>query len=179
MSFAVENTEVYITAEELDREISKLASKINKDYDGQEIVLICVLKGSFMFFADLVRKLDVDLRTHFVTASSYGAGTVSSGKVISSIDDLKKEYIQNKNVIIIEDIVDTGLTISKLKNLMEGRSPKSLKLASLLHKPARTEHKVDIDYLGFEIEDKFVIGYGLDFNGLYRELPYIGEYSAS
>ena len=174
MSFAIENTEVYITAEELDREISKLATKINKDFVGQEIVLICVLKGSFMFFADLVRKLDVDLRTHFVIASSYGSGTVSTGKVISTIDSLNKDYIQGKNVIIIEDIVDTGHTYHRLVDGLNLLEPKNLKFATLLFKPARLEREVNLDYVCFEIEDKFIVGYGLDYNDRYRQLPYIG-----
>ncbi|MEY8702785.1 hypoxanthine phosphoribosyltransferase [Francisella philomiragia] len=174
MSFAKENTEVYINAQQLETEITKLADKINKDYAGQEIVLICVLKGSFMFFADLTRKLEVDLRTHFVTASSYGSGTVSSGKVISTIGSLKKEYIQGKNVIIIEDIVDTGHTYHKLMDGINELEPKSLKFATLLFKPARLEREVNLDYICFEIEDKFIVGYGLDYNDRYRQLPYIG-----
>ncbi|WP_150465632.1 hypoxanthine phosphoribosyltransferase [Francisella sp. SYW-2] len=174
MSFAKDNTEVYISAEQLETEITKLANKINKDYAGQEIVLICVLKGSFMFFADLTRKLEVDLRTHFVTASSYGSGTVSSGKVISTIGSLKKEYIQGKNVIIVEDIVDTGHTYHKLMDGITELEPKSLKFATLLFKPARLEREVNLDYICFEIEDKFIVGYGLDYNDRYRQLPYIG-----
>ncbi|MBK2105669.1 hypoxanthine phosphoribosyltransferase [Francisella philomiragia] len=174
MSFAKDNTEVYISAEQLETEITKLADKINKDYAGQEIVLICVLKGSFMFFADLTRKLEVDLRTHFVTASSYGSGTVSSGKVISTIGSLKKEYIQGKNVIIVEDIVDTGHTYHKLMDGINELGPKSLKFATLLFKPARLEREVNLDYICFEIEDKFIVGYGLDYNDRYRQLPYIG-----
>lgn len=174
MSFAKDNTEVYISAEQLETEITKLANKINKDYAGQEIVLICVLKGSFMFFADLTRKLEVDLRTHFVTASSYGSGTVSSGKVISTIGSLKKEYIQGKNVIIVEDIVDTGHTYHKLMDGINELEPKSLKFATLLFKPARLEREVNLDYICFEIEDKFIVGYGLDYNNRYRQLPYIG-----
>ncbi|MBK2259033.1 hypoxanthine phosphoribosyltransferase [Francisella philomiragia] len=174
MSFAKDNTEVYISAEQLETEITKLADKINKDYAGQEIVLVCVLKGSFMFFADLTRKLEVDLRTHFVTASSYGSGTVSSGKVISTIGSLKKEYIQGKNVIIVEDIVDTGHTYHKLMDGINELEPKSLKFATLLFKPARLEREVNLDYICFEIEDKFIVGYGLDYNDRYRQLPYIG-----
>ncbi|MBY7734221.1 hypoxanthine phosphoribosyltransferase [Francisella philomiragia] len=174
MSFAKDNTEVYINAQQLETEITKLADKINKDYAGQEIVLICVLKGSFMFFADLTRKLEVDLRTHFVTASSYGSGTVSSGKVISTIGSLKKEYIQGKNVIIVEDIVDTGHTYHKLRDGINELEPKSLKFATLLFKPARLEREVNLDYICFEIEDKFIVGYGLDYNDRYRQLPYIG-----
>lgn len=174
MSFAKDSTEVYISAQQLDTEVTKMADKINKDYAGQEIVLICVLKGSFMFFADLTRKLNIDLRTHFVTASSYGSGTVSSGKVSSTINSLKKEYVEGKNVIIVEDIVDTGHTYHKLMDGINELEPKSLKFATLLFKPARLEREVNLDYMCFEIEDKFIVGYGLDYNDRYRQLPYIG-----
>lgn len=174
MSFAKDSTEVYISAQELDTEVTKMADKINKDYAGQEIVLICVLKGSFMFFADLTRKLEVDLRTHFVTASSYSSGTVSSGTVNSNINSLKKEFVEGKNVIIVEDIVDTGHTYHKLMDGIGELQPKSLKFATLLFKPARLEREVNLDYMCFEIEDKFIVGYGLDYNDRYRQLPYIG-----
>ena len=174
MSSAIDNTEVYITAEQLDAEVTKLAEKINKDFAGQEIVLICVLKGSFMFFADLVRKLDVDLRTQFITASSYKSGSVSSGSVSSTVDALQKDHIEGKNIIIVEDIVDTGHTYHRIMSGVSKLNPKSLKFATLLFKPARLETEVNIDYMCFEIEDKFIVGFGLDYDEKYRELPYIG-----
>lgn len=166
----------YISAEKIQMRVEEIARIIDMDYNGEEVVVIGVLNGSFMFVADLIRAMETPVFLDFIAVSSY-EGTESTGE-LKMLKDVKVN-VEGKHVLLVEDIVDTGLTISKLKTLMEGRSPKSLKLASLLHKPARTEHKVDIDYLGFEIEDKFVIGYGLDFNGLYRELPYIGEYSAS
>ncbi|EQC51381.1 hypoxanthine phosphoribosyltransferase [Bacteriovorax sp. DB6_IX] len=166
----------YISAEKIQARVEEIARIIDMDYNGEEVVVIGVLNGSFMFVADLIRAMETPVFLDFIAVSSY-EGTESTGE-LKMLKDVKVN-VEGKHVLLVEDIVDTGLTISKLKTLMEGRSPKSLKLASLLHKPARTEHKVDIDYLGFEIEDKFVIGYGLDFNGLYRELPYIGEYSAS
>lgn len=166
----------YISAEKIQTRVEEIARIIDMDYNGEEVVVIGVLNGSFMFVADLIRAMETPVFLDFIAVSSY-EGTESTGE-LKMLKDVKVN-VEGKHVLLVEDIVDTGLTISKLKTLMEGRSPKSLKLASLLHKPARTEHKVDIDYLGFEIEDKFVIGYGLDFNGLYRELPYIGEYSAS
>ncbi|OIQ19892.1 MAG: hypoxanthine phosphoribosyltransferase [Bacteriovorax sp. MedPE-SWde] len=166
----------YISAEKIQERINEIAHLVDIDYNGEEVVVIGVLNGAFMFVSDLIRAMQTPVYLDFIAVSSY-EGTESTGK-LKMLKDIKVD-VKDKHVLIIEDIVDTGLTITKLKALMLERGPKSLKLASLLHKPSRTEHKVDIDYLGFEIEDKFVIGYGLDFNGLYRELPYIGEYSAS
>jgi hypoxanthine phosphoribosyltransferase len=166
----------YISAEKIQTRVDEIARIIDLDYNGEEVVVIGVLNGSFMFVADLIRAMETPVFLDFIAVSSY-EGTQSTGE-LKMLKDIKVD-VEGKHVLLVEDIVDTGLTISKLKELMSGRNPKSLKLASLLHKPARTEHEVEIDYLGFEIEDKFVIGYGLDFDGLYRELPYIGEYSAS
>ena len=168
------NISVYITEKEIDKQVTKLAKQINDDYQGQEVTLICVLKGSFMFFADLVRKLNVDVRTQFITASSYGSGTTSSGEVKSNVDKLDTSLIEGKNIIIIEDIVDTGHTYHKLINGISLHNPKSFKFATLLFKPARLEREVNLDYICFEIEDKFIVGYGLDFDEKYRELPFIG-----
>ena len=137
-----------------------------------------VLNGAFLFCADLVRAVEgVGVSVEFMAASSYEGGTETTGNVKIRLD--LKTDIANKNVLIVEDIVDTGLTIKSLKALLLARNPKSVKLASLLYKPARNIHKVDIDYLAFEIEDKFVIGYGLDYDGKYRELPYIGVWTGS
>lgn len=169
--------EKYITEDQLEVKITELALKINNDYKNEELVIICILNGSFMFCADLIRKLDLDLIMEFMSASSYGESTDSSGTLDIRLD-IERD-IKGKNVLIVEDIVDTGLTLNKIKELLLGRGPKSLKIASLLHKPARKIHHVDIDYLGFEIEDKFVIGYGLDYANKYRELPYIGIYQNS
>ena len=174
MSYSTEHTEVYITSQDIEKEVTKLAEKINCDYAGKEVTLVCVLKGSFMFFADLVRKLKIDLRTQFVTASSYGSGTVSSGSVASTVDSLKEEYVKGKNIIIVEDIVDTGHTYHRLVEGMKKHNPASIKFATLLFKPSRLEREVDLDYICFEIEDRFIVGYGLDFDERYRELPYIG-----
>ncbi|WP_150467122.1 hypoxanthine phosphoribosyltransferase [Francisella sp. SYW-9] len=174
MSYSAENTDVYITSQQLEDAVTKLAEEINQDYSGQEVTLVCVLKGSFMFFADLVRKLRIDLRTQFITASSYGSGTKSSGEVTLTETSLKEEFVKDKNIIIVEDIVDTGHTYHKLKDGINKYNPKTLKFATLLFKPARLEREVDLDYVCFEIEDKFIVGYGLDFDEKYRELPYIG-----
>ncbi|MCB9061347.1 MAG: hypoxanthine phosphoribosyltransferase [Halobacteriovoraceae bacterium] len=169
--------EKYITEDQLEVKITELALKINNDYKNEELVIICILNGSFMFCADLIRKLDLDLIMEFMSASSYGESTDSSGTLDIRLD-IERD-IKGKNVLIVEDIVDTGLTLNKIKELLLARDPKSLKIASLLHKPARKIHHVDIEYLGFEIEDKFVIGYGLDYANKYRELPYIGIYQNS
>ncbi|MCP4912193.1 MAG: hypoxanthine phosphoribosyltransferase [Oligoflexia bacterium] len=167
--------DVYLSEEEIANRIQQLADQINKDYAGKELTVVGVLNGAFMFTADLIRKLNIPVELDFIAASSYGDDTSSSGQV--KIEwDLKKE-IKGKHILLVEDIVDTGLTIKSLKALLGSREPASVKLASLLFKPARNVHPVDIDYLAFEIEDKFVIGYGLDYTGKYRELPYIGIYS--
>ncbi|GAB4221855.1 MAG: hypoxanthine phosphoribosyltransferase [Francisella sp.] len=174
MTYSAENTEVYITSQQIEQAVTKLAEQINQDYSGQEVTLVCVLKGSFMFFADLVRKLRIDIRTQFITASSYGSSTKSSGKVTLTETALKEEYVKDKNIIIVEDIVDTGHTYHRILQGINKYKPKTLKFATLLFKPARLEREVKLDYVCFEIEDKFIVGYGLDYDEKYRELPYIG-----
>ncbi len=164
--------DVYLSAEKIQSRIKELGAQITKDYKGEEIVVISVLSGSFIFCADLIRQIKAPLLVDFIHASSYGNETTSSGQV--RIDWDTKIPVQGKHVLLVEDIVDTGLTLTKIMTVLRGQNPKSFKLASLLSKPARTTHPVPIDYLGFEIEDKFVIGYGLDYADKYRELPYIG-----
>lgn len=168
------NIDVYFSAEQIQQRIQKLGEQITRDYLGKDLVIVGVLNGSFMFTADLVRSIKTPIEIDFISVSSYGAGTSSSGQVKLELD-LRKS-IEGRHVLLIEDIIDTGHTIKFLRPLIEQRGPASLKLASLLFKPARLQHEIQIDYLGFEIEDKFVIGYGLDFDGKYRELPYIGVY---
>ena len=168
------SVDVYISEERIRSRIRELGKIITEQYKGEELFVVAVLNGSFMFCADLIREIKCPVILEFVGASSYGEGTESSGNVKITMD-LKRD-IAGKNVLVVEDIVDTGLTLSNLLEVFKSRKPKSLKLASLLFKPARLKHKVPIDYLGFEIEDKFVIGYGLDYAGKYRELPYIGVY---
>lgn len=168
------NIDVYFSTEQIQERIHKLGEQITRDYLGKDLVVVGVLNGSFMFTADLVRSIKTPIEIDFISVSSYGAGTSSSGQVKLELD-LRKS-IEGRHVLLIEDIIDTGHTIKFLRPLIEQRGPASLKLASLLFKPARLQHEIQIDYLGFEIEDKFVIGYGLDFDGKYRELPYIGVY---
>lgn len=166
--------EEFISEEKIKEKVQELAQQITNDYKGKELVVVCVLNGSFMFCADLIRELNLPVTMEFISVSSYGNEMKSSGKVKIQLD--LKNDIKNKDVLLVEDIVDTGLTMTQLIEHLKTKSPRSLKLASLLFKPAKLEHKITIDYLAFEISDKFVVGYGLDLAGRYRELPYIGIY---
>lgn len=163
----------FIETEKLQQRIKELGTQISQDFKGESVVMVGVLNGSFIFLSDLVRTMKLPVQIEFVSLSSY-EGTESTGQVRFHLD--VKQNLEGKNVVIVEDIVDTGLTIEFLLKHFKLKNPKSLKLCSLLRKKARLKTEVAIDYLGFDIEDKFVIGYGLDFNGNYRELPYIGVY---
>ena len=160
---------VLLTRGEIEAGIDKLASKIRKDYLGKHPILICVLKGSFVFASDLVRRLSFPLDIDFVQLSSYGGGTESSGK-IKVVHQLSSP-IEGRHVLIIEDIVDTGTTIVFLMNYLYKKNPASLKLCALTSKPSRRKVEAPIDYLGFNVPDKFVVGYGLDFDEDFRYLP--------
>jgi len=168
--------EALISEEEIVLRIEALGNAITKDFENEDLVVICVLKGAFMFCSDLIKQINLPLKLEFISLSSYGDNTHSSGNVRLEMDITAN--IEGKNVLIVEDIVDSGLTIKTLLELLSVRNPKKIKLASLLFKPSKLKHKLNIDYLGFEIEDKFVIGYGLDYAGRYRELPYIGMLNA-
>jgi hypoxanthine phosphoribosyltransferase len=168
--------EVLINENTIASRIKELADEMTKDYEGQEIVFLCVLKGAYVFCADLMRKINLPVRLEFVSCSSYGGEMQSSGVVKIELDVTGS--LENANVVIIEDIVDSGLTLKTLVGLVKQKNPRSVKLASLLFKPSRLKHEIDIDYLAFEIDDKFVVGYGLDYAGRYRELPYIGFLNA-
>jgi hypoxanthine phosphoribosyltransferase len=167
-----ESIETLLSADRISSRVRQLGAEISRDYAGRSLVLVCVLKGSFVFAADLVRAIDVPLRIEFLGVRSYGAGTESSG-VVQITQDLAHP-IEGENVLFVEDIVDTGLTIAHLLELFRTRHPASLKVCSLLHKPARERAPVAIDYLGFTIDDAFVVGYGLDWAERYRNLPFIG-----
>lgn len=167
--------EEMLSAEKIEKRIQQMAQDICQDYSGQELVVIGVLNGAFIFLSDLVRQMDIPIVVEFIKASSYGDSTESSGEI--KFDLWPKANLAGKNVLIVEDILDTGTTLTRVFEQIRKDNPKSLKLATLLHKPARTKHALPIDYLGFQIEDRFVIGYGLDFAGKFRELPYIGVYS--
>ncbi len=161
-----------IDAPTIAARVKELGAKITKAHQGRELVIVPVLKGSFVFGADLIRAIDLPLSIDFLGCRSYGDGTESSG-VVQITYDLTKP-VEDKDVIIVEDIVDTGLTMSYLLKNLATRKPRSLELCSLLHKPARTRVEVPIDHLGFTIEDVFVVGYGLDYGEKYRNLPYLG-----
>ncbi len=168
--------ETLISEEEITQRIEALGKAITQNFEGQDLVVICVLKGAFMFCSDLIKRINLPLKLEFISLSSYGDNTHSSGSVRLEMDITAN--IEGKNVLIVEDIVDSGLTIKTLLEIMAVRKPKEVQLASLLFKPSKLKYPVKIDYLGFEIEDKFVIGYGLDYAGRYRELPYIGVLNA-
>jgi hypoxanthine phosphoribosyltransferase len=167
-----ERINVMLKADDITRRVGELGAQITRDYADRTLVLVCVLKGSFVFASDLARAIDLPLRVDFLGVRSYGEGTESSG-VVQITQDLSKP-IALEDVLIVEDIVDTGLTIAHLMDLFRTRQPRSVKVCALLHKPARSKVDVKIDYLGFTIEDRFVVGYGLDFAEKYRNLPYIG-----
>lgn len=164
-------TKPLIDAGTIARRVAELGEAITQDYPGESVVLVPVLKGSYVFAADLARNIDLDVAIDFLGVRSYGDGQESSG-VVEITTDLSHP-IEGKHVILVEDIVDTGLTVSYLRENLVTRQPASLKIASLLHKPARTRIPVDIDYLGFTVEDVFIVGYGLDHAQKFRNLPYL------
>jgi hypoxanthine phosphoribosyltransferase len=161
-----------LSAEQIAVRVRELGAIITRDYVEQSLVLVCVLKGSFVFAADLARAIDLPLRVDFLGVRSYGAGTETSG-VVQITQDLSRP-IANEHVLLVEDIIDTGLTVTHLMDLFRTRAPSSVRVCALLHKPVRARVTVPIDYLGFTIEDHFVVGYGLDCAERYRNLPYIG-----
>ena len=169
----MEGLKVLISEEEIQKRISELAKQICDDYKGQDITFICILKGSIFFTVELAKKMPCDINFEFIRVSSYH-GENSTG-VIKMKVDLQGD-IKDKNVIIIEDIVDTGRTLSYLKEYLKSKEPRSLKICSMLDKKERRVCKLDADYVGFNIPDKFVVGYGLDVDEKYRNLPYLGYF---
>ncbi|MDN5314741.1 MAG: hypoxanthine phosphoribosyltransferase [Clostridiales bacterium] len=161
--------DVLITRDEIDKMCQRLGAQISKDYEGKEVILICVLKGAYAFMADLARYITVPLRVDFMSVSSYGSGTRTSG-VVRITKDLDSD-ITGKHIIVVEDIVDSGLTLKHLKELLTTRNPASIALCTAFDKPERRRVEVDVDYVGMEIPDEFIVGYGLDFDGKYRNLP--------
>ncbi|HJB57455.1 MAG TPA: hypoxanthine phosphoribosyltransferase [Candidatus Flavonifractor intestinipullorum] len=163
---------VLFTEEELKQRVKEIAQRIDADYAGKEPLLISVLRGSFVFMADLVREITLPCTVDFMAVSSYGGGTTSSGQV-KIVKDLS-EQIEGKDVLVVEDILDSGNTLSYLLKLLEARHPASIRLCTLLDKPERRTKPVAVQYTGFTIPDEFVVGYGLDYDEKYRNLPYIG-----
>ena len=163
---------VLLTKEQLEQRIKELGAEITRDYQGKELVLAAVLRGSYVFMADLTRAIDLPLTVDFMAVSSYGAGTVSSGQV-----EIKKDLsdpIEGKNLLIIEDILDSGNTLYYLMDVLSARHPASIRICTLLDKPERRVKPIKADYAGFVIPDAFVVGYGLDYAEKYRNLPYVG-----
>ena len=169
----LKDLKILISEEELNKRIGELAEQINKDYEGKDLTFICILKGSIFFTVELAKRIPADINFEFIRVSSYH-GENSTG-VIKMKVDLQGD-IKDRNVIIIEDIVDTGRTLSYLKEYLKSKEPASLKICSLLDKKERRVCKMDADYVGFDIPDKFVLGYGLDVDEKYRNLPYIGYF---
>ena len=163
---------VLFTEEALRARVGELAQQINRDLAGKEPVLISVLRGSFIFMADLVRAIELPCRVDFMAVSSYGSGTTSSGQVKITKD--LSESIEGRDVLVVEDILDSGNTLSYLLKLLQARRPASIRLCTLLDKPSRRTKPIQADYVGFQVEDLFVVGYGLDYAEHYRNLPYIG-----
>jgi len=167
-----EQVRVLLTEEQVDTRIKALGEEISRDYEGRQVHLVCVLKGGSFFMCELAKRISVPVSMDFMSVSSYGADTKSSGVV--KIEKDLDEPLNGKDVIVVEDIIDSGRTLSYLLELLKDRKPNSLRLCTLLDKPERRVKKVDVDYTGFEIPDEFVVGYGLDYNQRYRNLPYIG-----
>ena len=167
-----EKINVLFSEEEVDARIRQMGEQISRDYAGREVHLICVLKGGSFFMCELAKRITVPVYLDFMSVSSYGSETKSSG-VVKIVKDLDAP-LAGKDVIVVEDIVDTGHTLSYLLEMLKGREPASLKLCPLLDKPDRREVEVPVDYTGFVIPDKFIVGYGLDYDQKYRNLPYIG-----
>lgn len=163
---------VMISEEEIEEIVKNLGEKISEDYAGKELLLVVILKGSLIFAADLMRHITVPVKLDFMQASSYGSGMETSG-VINIKKDLENDAA-GKHILIIEDIIDSGNTLAKLKHILKDRGPASVKICSLLSKPSRREMEVEVEYIGRDIPDEFVVGYGLDFDEKYRNLPYIG-----
>ncbi|MBR2190345.1 MAG: hypoxanthine phosphoribosyltransferase [Eubacterium sp.] len=167
-----EKITIMIDEDTVDNRIKEIAAQISRDYAKKEVRLICILKGSVFYTTELAKRLTIPTTMDFMKVSSYGSGTVSSGKI-----EIKKDLddsIEGLDVIVVEDIVDSGHTLSQLIPELKKRNPRSLAVTTLLDKPSRREVEVDVDYVGFEIEDKFVVGYGLDYDQSYRDLPFIG-----
>ena len=167
-----DKVKVMISEEEVEKKVLELAEQINKDYAGRSVKLICILKGSVFFTCELAKRLTIPVTLDFMSVSSYGSAQVSSGRV-KIVKDLD-ESIEDDDVLVIEDIIDSGNTLRYLLDLLSSRYPASIKLCTLLDKPDRRVTDVKVDYVGFQIPDKFVVGYGLDYDQHYRNLPYIG-----
>jgi len=169
---AERSPQVLLSEAEIAARISELGAQISEDYKGKNLLLVSVLKGSAVFMSDLMRAISLPLRIDFMSVSSYGSGVKTSG-VVKILQDLDNP-IEGYDLLIVEDILDSGMTLGYLTEILRGRNPKSMKLVTLLDKPERRQVKIQADYVGFSIPDKFVVGYGLDYDEQYRNLPYVG-----
>lgn len=169
--------EILVTAEQLDQRLNEMAAQIDADYQGKEILIVGVLRGAVMVMADLSRKLHIPLEMDWMAVSSYGSGTKSSG-VVRILKDLDHD-VNGRDVLIVEDIIDSGLTLAWLKTNLESRGAKSVKIATALRKPEAAKVDVEVSYVGFDIPDEFVVGYGLDYAEKYRNLPFVGTLKPS
>lgn len=163
------NGEILVSSEEIQAKVREIADRINADYAGQELLLVGILRGAFVVLSDLMRNIELPCEVDFMDVSSYGAGTTSSG-VVRTLKDLEED-ITGRHVLIVEDIIDTGLTLSYLRKALLTRKPASLEFFTLLSKPSRRRVELEAKYTGFKVPDKFVVGYGIDFAGRYRNLP--------
>ena len=168
---------VLFTEEQIQERAKELGAQISADYAGEELIVLGTLRGAVMWMCDLLKRIDLDTKIDFVSASSYGSATQTSG-VVRITRDVDMDLYQ-KNVLIVEDIVDTGTTLKYLKNYLGERNPKSVKICTMLDKPSRRRNDLTADYIGFEIDDLFVVGYGLDYDQKYRNLPYISYLEAT
>ena len=168
----MENVSVLISEEQIRERVKELGAQITKDYAGKEILLIGVLKGAVVFMSDLMRCIDLPVEIDFMSVSSYGSGTKTTGniKILKDTD----VSVEGRDILIAEDILDTGITLSNLKELLIKRGAKSLKICTILNKPGRRQSAVTADYVGFDVPDEFIVGYGLDYDKMYRNLPYVG-----
>ncbi|WP_119070479.1 hypoxanthine phosphoribosyltransferase [Rubrobacter indicoceani] len=164
-------SEILLSESDISGKVEELARRVTEDYDGKEVLLIGILRGAFVVLSDLMRKVELSCGVAFMEVSSYGAGTTSSG-IVRILKDIEED-ISDKHVIVVEDIIDTGITLSYLRRSLLARKPESLEFLTLLSKPSRRRVELDVKYIGFEIPDEFVVGYGIDYAGKYRNLPEI------
>ena len=169
--------QVLITEQQLDERIKEMGHQIAEDYQGEPLTIVGILKGAVIFFADLARAIDLPLQMDFMSVSSYGSGTTSSG-VVKIIKDLDAD-VTGRHILLVEDIIDTGITLAYLKEYLSNRGARSVKICTLLDKPTRREKAVHVDYIGFTMPDEFLIGYGVDYAENYRNLPYVASLKSS
>ncbi len=164
---------ILVSQQQLQDKIGELGAQISRDYDGHELLLVSILKGSVVFMADLMRAITIPCAIDFMVVSSYGGSNTTTTGLVKIVKDLDQD-LSGKDVLIVEDILDTGVTLSHLMPMLQMRNPRSVKICSILSKPSRRKADIEPDYMGFEVPDEFVVGYGLDYDEKYRNLPYVG-----